>query len=112
MTPGQGHGHDYILETLHNPRYLSLSKIKIVKIDLKMTQAILAHIFFTAQLLQRMSGIKFVNFKTYKKISLHFYVSVEEADVKCFVVEVETLLNHESSVILTENVECPSVHKV
>ena len=68
MTPGQGHGHDDILETLHNPRYLSLSKIKIVKIDLKMTQAILAHIFFTAQLVQRMSRVKFINSKTYKKV--------------------------------------------
>ena len=67
MTPGQGHRHDDILETLYNPRSLSLGKIKIVKIDLKMTQAILAHIFFTAQLLQRMSRVKFINSKTYKK---------------------------------------------
>ena len=112
MTPGQGHGHDDILEALYSPRYLSLGQIKVVKIDLEMTQAILGHIFFLAQLFQRMSMVENVNLKSQSKVTLHIDVFVEEADVECFVVEVETLLDHKSSVILTEDAECPRVHKV
>ena len=51
MTPGQGHGHDDILEALYNPRYLSLGQIKVVKIDLEMTQAILGYSFFSGSAL-------------------------------------------------------------
>ena len=112
MTPGQGHGYDDILEALYSPRYLSLGQIKVVKIDHKMTQAILGHIFFLAQLFQRMSTVKNVNLKSQSKLTLHIDVFVEEANVEGFVVEAETLLNHKSSLFLTEDAECPRVNKV
>ena len=48
MTPGQDNWNVDIFETPHHPRHLSLGQIKIVKTDLKMTQAILAHKFSSA----------------------------------------------------------------
>ena len=49
-TPGKENRYADILETLRRPRYLSLGQIKVVKIDLKMTQAILADTFSSTQL--------------------------------------------------------------
>merc|ERR1719443_1947979 len=96
MTPGQDNWNVDIFETLHYPRHLSLGQVKIVKTDLKVTQAILAHKFSSAQLFQRM----YIN------------IVVEEANVECFVVEAETFLDEESSVIFADNTQGPNVDKV